>query len=219
MSVKEQPASAALSAEETKLFCFYETVVKEGRSSRPFYEVGTALKEIRDHKLYREDYETFEECCRERWRFSRIHAHRLIEATTVAQNLLPIGNKPHPDIRESQFRPLISLDPDQQRQAWEAAVEASENGNPTAVQVQRAVETIKLPDVVVEMSTEDLLSDMDDRHAKKARSLIEERSDDDDERQKLVTFLVNDLERIKNVIRNHFTRKQKKASDAPEAAS
>ena len=120
-------------------------------------------------------------------------------------------------IHESQFRPLVSLEPDQQRQAWEAAVEASENGNPTAVQVQRAVETIKLPDVVIEMSAEDLLSDMDDRHAKKARSLIEERSDDGDERQRLVTFLMNDLERIKNVIRNHFIPKQKTASDAPEA--
>jgi hypothetical protein len=110
-----------------------ETVLKEGRSSRPFYEVGAALKEIRDHKLYWEDYAMFEKYCRERWGLSRIHAHRLIEAAGVFQNVLPIGNKP---MHESQIRPLVGLDPDQQLEAWKLATATS--ANPTAAEVEDA---------------------------------------------------------------------------------
>ena len=49
----------------------------------------------------------FESYCRERWSLSRIHAHRLIDAATVSQNLLPTGNKP---THESQLRPLAALE-------------------------------------------------------------------------------------------------------------
>ena len=43
---------------------------------------------------------------------SRIHAHRMIDAATVAENLLPIGNIP---ATESQARPLAQLEPEVQR--------------------------------------------------------------------------------------------------------
>lgn len=38
------------------------------------------------------EIEQFEGCCQERWGFSRIHAHRHIEAADVRNELLPIGN-------------------------------------------------------------------------------------------------------------------------------
>lgn len=55
---------------------------------------------------------------------SRIHAHRMIEAAYVTNNLLPIGNiLPR---TESQARPLASLEPAEQVEAWRLAVETLE---------------------------------------------------------------------------------------------
>lgn len=54
---------------------------------------------------------------------SRSRAHRLIDAAEVAQNLLPVGNKP---VSERQLRPLASLEPEEQRMVWEQAVEESD---------------------------------------------------------------------------------------------
>jgi hypothetical protein len=102
-----------------------------------FIEAGTALLKIRDAKLYRASYSTFEAYCRNRWGFGRIHAHRLIGASGVAENLLPTGNIP---ANEAQARPLVGLAPDQQRDAWTEAVATAPDGKVTAAHVKAAVE-------------------------------------------------------------------------------
>lgn len=44
-------------------------------------DVGQALARIRDGRRYRlEGFDTFEDYCRERWGFSRVRAHQMIEA-------------------------------------------------------------------------------------------------------------------------------------------
>lgn len=82
-----------------------------------FYEIGKALKEIRDSRLYKLTlFETFEAYARARWDICRSQAYRLINAYSVIGNLSPIG-----DIlpgNESQTRSLIQLDPIEQREAW-----------------------------------------------------------------------------------------------------
>jgi hypothetical protein len=50
-----------------------ERTIAKGLKS--FLAVGMALKEIRDKRLYRQQYDTFEEYCIRRWDFSRIHAY------------------------------------------------------------------------------------------------------------------------------------------------
>ena len=45
--------------------------------------VGKALMEIRDSKAYRDQYDTFEVYCKERWGFTDRHARELISAETV----------------------------------------------------------------------------------------------------------------------------------------
>lgn len=59
------------------------------RNQQSFYEIGSALREIRDKGLYRDvkGYDTFEEYCRKEWDFSRPRAYQLIEAVTVKDNL------------------------------------------------------------------------------------------------------------------------------------
>ena len=66
-----------------------EKVVETGLAM--FHPIGEALKQIRDQKLYREKWKTFEAYCEERFGIKRSYAHRLIEAVEI--KMLPMGNK------------------------------------------------------------------------------------------------------------------------------
>ena len=116
-----------------------ESIIEEGLKS--FIDVGGALLKIRDSKLYRQDFSTFEEYCRDKWGMSRIHAHRMIEAVNVTNNLLPIGNK-LPE-NESQARPLTVLEPEDQVKAWHKVIETAPDGKITAKIVLEAAKEIQ----------------------------------------------------------------------------
>ncbi|HET7037948.1 MAG TPA: hypothetical protein VFI42_19905, partial [Thermomicrobiaceae bacterium] len=59
-----------------------EAVIERGVPT--FMEVGQALAEIRDARLYRETHTTFEAYCRERWGFTSSRARQLIGASRQA---------------------------------------------------------------------------------------------------------------------------------------
>lgn len=124
------------SGELTKLESIIETGLKT------FVEVGSALLKIRDSRLYRATYRTFEDYCRERWGISKTHANRLIGSVSVMENLTPIGAIP---VTESQIRTLTSFLPDQQRNVWLEAIEKAKSQlRPvTAMDVRDAVYKIK----------------------------------------------------------------------------
>jgi hypothetical protein len=65
---------------------------------------------------------------------SRIHAHRLIEAAQVVENVSNWTQTA--PATESQARPLTVLPPEAQREVWQAAVETAPNGKVTAAHVQ-----------------------------------------------------------------------------------
>ncbi|MCP4626598.1 MAG: DNA methylase [bacterium] len=82
-----------------------------------FYDIGAALKEIRDARLYLQDgFNRFNDYIRTRWEIGKSQAYRLIEASSVIDNLSPIGDR-LPE-REAQVRPLTKLDPIDQRKVW-----------------------------------------------------------------------------------------------------
>lgn len=114
-----------------------EAVIERGRQT--FVEVGLALLEIRDSRLYRESHPTFEDYCRERWGWSRIHAHRQIEAAQVAA-MLPTGNTA-PD-SERQARELVPLARDDEQAAVEVWRDLREQygDKVTAERVREAVQ-------------------------------------------------------------------------------
>jgi hypothetical protein len=96
------------------------------------------LLAIRDGRLYREHYDTFEQYCLQRWQMGRQYAYRLIDAAEVLDNLSPIGDKP---ATESQARELSRLSPDAQRAAW---LVTTESGEPvTAIRVREVVDAAK----------------------------------------------------------------------------
>lgn len=111
------------------------------RNIGAFYEVGRALMEIRDKGLYRDvlGYDTFESYCKDRWDLSRPRAYQLIDAATIERNLSTIVDKPQ---TESQTRPLSRLNPEQQRTAWQKAVETAPEGKVTAAHVSKVVKEI-----------------------------------------------------------------------------
>lgn len=117
-----------------------ETTIERGLKT--FYAVGNALVEIRDERLYRKAYGTFEDYCQERWGMSKTHANRLIASADTIDNLTPIGVIPD---NEAQIRPLTRLEPDQQREAWQRAVETAPNGKVTAAHVEQVVRDIDIP--------------------------------------------------------------------------
>ena len=58
-----------------------------------FCQIGRALKEIRDGRLYKQAlFETFEAYIRARWDIGRSQAYRLITSYEVIRNLSPIGD-------------------------------------------------------------------------------------------------------------------------------
>jgi hypothetical protein len=102
-----------------------------------FIEVGVALLEIRDSRLYRQSHNTFEAYCRERWDMTKTRANQLIQSSEVMENLTTIVVKP---THESQVRPLAGLDPEQQREVWRIA--SNGNSQPTAKEVKAVVQQI-----------------------------------------------------------------------------
>lgn len=129
-----------LTTVETTRLSELETTIEHGLQT--FVEVGNALMEIRDSRLYRESFGTFEDYCQERWAMSRSYAHRTIEAAQVVTNLLPIGNIP---TNEAQARPLSPLTPQLQREVWPLVVDTAPNGKITANHVQRVVDDYLRP--------------------------------------------------------------------------
>lgn len=132
--------SESITTSESKRLLELEEVIERGLST--FIQVGEALAEIRDSRLYRVQFSTFEEYCREEWEMSKTQANRLIAGSEVAENLTPNGVTPR---AESQVRPLTQLPPSEQPKAWEAAVQSANGAQPTAAQVQTAVASIARP--------------------------------------------------------------------------
>jgi hypothetical protein len=130
----EPGTETELSLDETDELQRCEQIVERGLKT--FFEVGAALMRVRDLRLYRVEYHTFENYCQERWGMTRRHANRLVESAEVVHNVGPIG--PTPD-NEAQARPLAKLkDPEQQREAWQRAV-ATAAGKITAAHVEQVV--------------------------------------------------------------------------------
>ena len=110
-----------LSATEEKRFLQLKKVVKQGVAT--FVQVGKALFDIREARLYRGTHGTFVKFCKDEFNLSYSYAHRIIEASKVATKLLPIS-KEVPN--ESVVRPLVGMSEKQQKRVYEAAIDIAE---------------------------------------------------------------------------------------------
>lgn len=118
-----------------------EVVVKQGLQT--FIEVGQALMTIKEKRLYRIDFKTFEEYCQVKWQMEKSQTYRLINTANVIQNISPIGELlPN---NESQVRPLVGLEKDVQIAVWNDVVHESiiDNKKITAKMVEQKAEQYK----------------------------------------------------------------------------
>lgn len=130
-----------ITSAESKDLIALETVIERGLET--FVQVGEALAEIRDRKLYRIAHTTFADYCKVKWKMSDRRARQLMDASEVVTAISKSGTIVPKT--ESQARPLASLPPEQRAEAWSAAASAAPNGQPTAKDVEIAVEKMKRP--------------------------------------------------------------------------
>lgn len=93
-----------------------ETIIHHNLAN--FIACGQALLIIRDRKLYRADFSTFENYCRDRWDMGRHYANRLIASAEVAANLAPMGTTIE---NERQARELAKHNQELQKTVYEIA--------------------------------------------------------------------------------------------------
>lgn len=149
--IEEKPLSVA----ETKRLAELETVIEE--NFKGFVAVGSALAEIREQRLYRKQYPTFEDYCRNIWDVHKNTANQYIAASKVVGNLTAIaveididkngtidaqGDTTFPlPANEAQARELAKLSEEDQLKVWKMVVNLSRNSNTpiTAKAVKKAV--------------------------------------------------------------------------------
>jgi hypothetical protein len=124
-----------LSPTEVQTLEHYERIIAQG--FKTFVEVGQALLAIRDQRLYRQTFPTFEAYVQERWDLSRPHAYRMIDAAVVVEHVA--GTSDTVPENEAQARPLASLPAEEQAAAWQDALKSAPKGKVTAAHVQDAV--------------------------------------------------------------------------------
>ncbi|BAY29294.1 hypothetical protein NIES2107_11350 [Nostoc carneum NIES-2107] len=109
---------------------------------------------MRDRRLYRSTHRTFEEYCRDRFGHSRQQSNYLIAAAGVYENLTTNGcqNVANEDLttnscqilptNERQVRSLTKLEPEQQQEVWQQAVQKAGGKVPTGKIVKDIVQRI-----------------------------------------------------------------------------
>ena len=97
------------------------------------FDGGIALIEVRDHKLYRQEFSTFEDYCKEVLKISRTRAYQLIEAAEVKESL-PEKVSEH-IVNENQARALADV-PENKRAS--VIREAAKTGKITADSIEAA---------------------------------------------------------------------------------
>jgi len=139
----ESPPLPQLSSEERARLHTLERTIERGLAN--FLEVGKALLEIRDQRLYRA-HGSFEQYCHQRFGITQHRGLAIIRSTQVADHLLagpasPEGDAPLPaDLAEQSLRPLHRVDPELAAQIWRLA---SRLGKPTGPVVGRIVRVVE----------------------------------------------------------------------------
>jgi hypothetical protein len=113
--------SGALSKTERHDLAKLEATIRNGVHA--FTAVGNALTEIQARRLYRQDFATFEDYCRQVWNFGRAEAFDKIAAARIAGVVSPISDKAKVPLKEDHLKALAPLgDPKDIRAVYNAVV-------------------------------------------------------------------------------------------------
>jgi hypothetical protein len=136
-----------LTSAEQKRYLACKEQIRTGLQT--VFDTGAALAEIRDKKLYRDEYDTFEQFCQQTYKIGRAHAYRMIEAAKIENEpeisrkslseskiLSPIGDK---ITNEAQARELSKV-PERIRPV--VLAQAASSGAVTAASIATAAKKI-----------------------------------------------------------------------------
>lgn len=126
-----------LSVAERTLKDQCEEAIRSGLQS--FFEVGQAMLTMKEERLYREQYATFEDYCAGAWQIDRSRGYQLMNAALIVSTMVDSG-LPAPE-NERQARELLAVPDDQREDTWRAALDAT-GGKPTAAAVKAAAERL-----------------------------------------------------------------------------
>lgn len=127
--------SNALTSAERAEFQRCKADIKAG-----FAQAIVALQTIRDKRLYRAEYASFEDFCQTEFGHTRQHINRLIVAGEVNGDLEPIGS----NVIEAHARELAKLPtPESRRAALAIAYTTAPDGKVTASWLKSTVEVLQ----------------------------------------------------------------------------
>ena len=126
--------------ERSRLFQLEETI-RQGLNT--FVDVGNALLEIRDKRLYRQEYSTFEDYCNKQWNMKQSRAYQFMDSAKVVGILQSSTIGELLPTNEAQARPLASLEPAEQIEAWKRAITSTPEGKITAAVVLKAAKEVE----------------------------------------------------------------------------
>ncbi len=113
---------------------------------RTLYQIGIALRELRERRLYRSTHRRWSDYCNERFsNIKRRQADYFILASEVIDDLKNGHNCAHFPLptSESQIRSMKSLTPVERVEAWQTGVNEFDGEVPTAKTIKGIVERIK----------------------------------------------------------------------------
>ena len=134
----ELAGERSLSEAEIKELHYHEVTIKGGLGT--FFDVGKALAQIRQKRLYRETHGSFEAYCREKWDMSRMHAHRLVAAAEI-RDVLAEKHLPLPQT-ESQVRVLAGVAKERIPSIWASVIKSAGKKGVTARLVGAVIEDL-----------------------------------------------------------------------------
>jgi hypothetical protein len=140
------PARHMLSQAEASRLIDLEKIIEAGRET--FVHVGLALQEIKDNRLWRFKWQSFEDYCLQRFDFGRRRANQMIAAAEIhsdlSRQISSSGSGSASDslpTTESQIRPLAALAPERRLEAWKKVAKIAADRPITAKDVREVVDS------------------------------------------------------------------------------
>jgi hypothetical protein len=138
--------AAKLSPTERKQFAKLRHEIQEGLSEMHsrFVQVGKALLEIREKKLFRGKYKNFIEFCEEEFNIAKTRAYELAGAAEIMRDFSAVAEFSTVPTNERQMRPLTALkEPEQRKVAWQKALSLAGDKPVVESDVRKAVAEVK----------------------------------------------------------------------------
>ncbi|UYM03442.1 hypothetical protein [Solicola gregarius] len=127
-SAPDESSVKALTPDERDDLTRAEETIERGLTT--FVEVGAALARVRDQRLYRDEYGTFDEYCRKRWGLSKGHASDFIARARETVAIATTDPRAPRPTNLGQARELSGLEPESAARVMRTVHERT-NGKPT----------------------------------------------------------------------------------------